>query len=332
MRVLLTGGTSMLGLATARLLSSRGDEVTLFQRHDAGLLPATFEYRQVLGDISEGRQVQAAMQGQDAVLHLAAKVGVSGPRAEFERINVTGTENVLEAAQQSGVSRLVYVSSPSVAHAGDSLVGSGAEPADPSSTRGHYSTTKAIAEQKALWASSAEMAVVAIRPHLVWGPGDLQLVGRIVERARAKRLVIIGSGAALIDSTYVDNAAAALVSALDRSVILSGQVFVVSNGQPRTVVELISRILRAAGLNEPTRHVPRRLAFGGGLAMERFWEKGHRENDPPLTSFMAEQLSTAHWFDQRRTQHELQWMPHIPLEEGFERLSQWFQTQSIEPW
>ena len=317
--VLVTGATSLLGLATVRCLRERGDVVTAFQRGASDLGVA-----EVRGDVGSADDVERAMKGQRAVVHLAAKVAVTGVWAEFERVNIDGTRTVLNAARRAGVERFVHVSSPSVAHSGEPLIGVGAGHADPATTRGHYSTSKAHAEIQALGATSDDMAVVAIRPHLVWGPGDKQLVGRIVERARAGRLAIIGSGSALIDTTFVDNAADALVAALDAAPRLGGQALVVSNGQPRTVAELVSRIVIAAGLPAPRRHVPAKLAFGVGLVAERVWERLDRTDDPPMTSFLAEQLSTAHWFDQRSTRTLLAWQPKVSIDEGFAHLAAWF--------
>ena len=92
--------------------------------------------------------------------------------------------------------------------------------------------------------------MVAIRPHLVWGPGDTQLVGRIVERARAGRLPRLGSGAALIDTTYIDNAASALAAALERAEDVHGRAYVVTNGEPRPVAELKAELARFSHLEE----------------------------------------------------------------------------------
>lgn len=322
MKVLVTGATSLLGRATVGVLSGRGDQVTAFQRGRSGLGVA-----EVLGDVRSAGDVAGAMAGQDAVIHLAAKVAVTGAFTDYEQVNVEGTSTVIGAAIHAGVWRFVHVSSPSVAHGGSAILGARAEPADPTSTRGHYATTKATAEILALAASGDDMAVVAIRPHLVWGPGDTQLVGRIVDRARAGRLAIVGSGAAMIDSTYIDNAADALVAALDAAPRLGGRALVVSNGQPRTVTELLGRIVSAAGLEPPRRHVPARVAFGGGLLMEQVWERAGRDDDPPMTSFLAEQLSTAHWFDQRETRRLLAWTPAVGLDEGFRHLTEWFGTR-----
>ena len=266
MRVLVTGATSLLGGTVARRLHDRGDDVVVFQRRSSGL-----DVTERLGDVADPVAVSAAMDGVDAVVHLAARVAVTGPWSVFHETNVRGTANVIGAARDAGVERFVQVSSPSVAHAGTSLIGAPAGPANPEAAHGHYATSKAEAELIALAANGPSFAVVAIRPHLVWGPGDAQLVGRIVDRARVGRLAIVGSGGALIDTTYIDNAADALVAAVDRADELGGRAFVVSNGQPRPVRELIDRIVAAAGLTPPRVRVPFKVAHAGGRVAEGVW-------------------------------------------------------------
>lgn len=317
MRVLVTGASGLLGGAVARALADRGDGVIAFQRRAAnlrGVVDAT-------GSITDPDSVRRAIEGADAVVHLAAKVSLSGPAGEFEAVNVGGTAHVLEAARAAGVSRFVQVSSPSVAHAGSSIVGADAEPADPDSARGHYARSKARAERLALAGDSSAMPIVAVRPHLVWGPGDTQLVARIVARAAAGRLPLLGSGAALIDTTYIDNAATAIIAALDRAPQLHGRAYVVTNGEPRPVAELLAGMCRAAGVRPPHRRVPASLARTAGAAIEALWSIRPGTDEPPMTRFLAEQLSTSHWFDQRRTRSELQWAPTVSIDEGFERLT-----------
>jgi 2-alkyl-3-oxoalkanoate reductase len=316
-KVLVTGASGMFGAATARALADRGDRVTVLQRRPAGLgLP------EVLADVADLDAVRAAAVGQDAVVHLAARVGVSGTWPEFASANIGGTEAVVAACRAGGVGRLVHVSSPSVAHTGSSLVGVGAGPADPERARGAYARSKAAAEQIALAADGPDLAVTAIRPHLVWGPGDQQLVGRVVERARTGRLVLVGSGAALMDSTYSDNAVAALLAAVDHIDTAAGRALVVSNGEPRPVTELLAGICAAAGVPAPHRRVPPALAYAAGLVAEGLGRV--RNTEPPMTRFLAEQMSTAHWFDQRETRARLRWTPAVSLDEGFDRLAAWF--------
>jgi 2-alkyl-3-oxoalkanoate reductase len=327
-RVLVTGASGMLGSATARSLAARGDRVTVLQRR-----PAELGLPEVLADVADAEAIRRAVSGHEAVVHLAAKVDVTGPWAAYARANIAGTQAVVAACRAAGVPRLVHVSTPSVAHTGQSLMGESAGPADPEHARGRYARSKAVAERIALAADDPDLAVTAIRPHLVWGPGDTQLVSRVVARARAGRLVLIGSGAGLIDTTYVDNAAAALVAAVDRCPDVAGQPLVVTNGEPRPVGEMFLRICAAAGVPGPRRHVPRRLALTAGLLVEGVWAArtwAGLTGEPPMTRFVVEQLSTAHWFDQRRTRDLLQWRPAVSLEEGFEALASWFRQNPLK--
>lgn len=323
-RIAVTGASGVVGGAASRALLDEGASVVAVQRGEVpqALLTAGVESRRadIAGPLD---QLVTAFAGCSAVVHAAARVDITGAWEDFERVNVHGTRQVLEAAHRAGVRRLVMVSSPSVAHAGRALVGARAEAADPAHARGHYSRSKAMAELIALDADSADLAVTAVRPHLVWGPGDSQLTARIIDRARSGRLVLIGSGAALIDTTYIDNAGTAIAAAVRAAARpdVRARCFVVSNGEPRTVHEMLTRIAQAAGEPGPTRSVPFAAARAGGLVLERVWERTGREGDPPVTAFLAEQLATAHWFDQRDTRTALGWEPRVSLDEGFTRLA-----------
>lgn len=274
-----------------------------------------------LGSITDPDTVARAMSGADAVVHLAAKVSLAGDPGEFRAVNVDGTRAVLDAAERAGVTRFVQVSSPSVAHVGAALAGVGAEPASPARARGDYARTKAEAELLALDRDSAAMRVVAVRPHLVWGPGDAQLTERIVDRARRGRLPLLDGGMALIDSTYIDNAASGIVAALDRADHAHGNAYVLTNGEPRPVAELLAGMCVAAGVKAPRWSVPAGLARAAGSAIEWVWAIRPGADEPPMTRFLAEQLSTSHWFDQRDTRRDLDWMPSVSIDEGLRRLA-----------
>jgi nucleoside-diphosphate-sugar epimerase len=327
MKVLVTGAGSLLLGGIAQQLASRGDEVVCFQRRENETTHSNITT--FAGDIRDRGAVSEAASGCDAIIHGAARVGVMGSWEDFYSTNVDGTTNVLRAAEEHRIARLVYVSTPSVAHVGRSIEGDVATPATTGRKRTFYAESKAIAEILALQANSAELGVVALRPHLVWGPGDTQLVGRIVDRARQGRLVMVGSGNALVDSTYIDNAISAHIAALDAiapGARCSGKAYVISNGEPRTVNELMSRICLAAGVEFSPKHVPAVIARSIGSVVERIWPL-IRKDEPPITRFVAEQLGTAHWFDQRPVQEDLNWKPQVSLDEGFVRLAKWFQEQ-----
>jgi nucleoside-diphosphate-sugar epimerase len=315
--LLVTGASGFLGGAVAAHLVAAGHDVRTLQRRPSGVAGVT----DVLGSLTDRADIARAVDGAEGVVHLAAKVSLTGPPAEFRAVNVEGTRSLLDAAERAGVSRFVQVSSPSVAHAGSALTGVGAGPADPHRARGEYARTKAEAELVALARNSASFRVVAVRPHVVWGPGDPQLVGRIVERARQGRLPLLNGGTALIDSTYVDNAASGIAAALARADDAHGRAFVLTNGEPRPVGDLLAGICLAAGAPPPRWSIPAWIGRSAGAAIERIWAMVPTEDEPPMTRFLAEQLSTAHWFDQRETRAALAWSPTVSIDEGLRRLA-----------
>jgi 2-alkyl-3-oxoalkanoate reductase len=324
-RVVVTGASGLLGGSIARALVERGDEVVCLQR-----TPADVDAEQVLADVRDAGAVDRAIEGADAVVHAAAKVGVLGTWEEYRSINVDGTSNVVAAARRRGVGRLVHVSSPSVAHGGDSIVGEGASPPVLGRRRAWYAESKALGESLAGSADGPDLAVVVVRPHLVWGPGDTQLVGRIVERARTGRIALVGDGAALVDTTYLDNAVDAHLAALDAAVPgapCAGRAYVVANGEPRPIRELVLGICASAGLRPTVRSVPAGVARSVGSVVERVWPRV-RDDEPPITRFLAEQLGTAHWFDPRPAHDDLGWTPSVSIDDGLVRLAAWFARQA----
>lgn len=334
MRVLVTGASSLIGQHVVRLLLARQYEVTALQRGVLsidGVSNVSLDLSTCSVSDESSSRIREALKGQDAVIHLAAKVSVSGKWDEFNALNVLGTQSLVNASLACHVSRFVHISSPSVAHSGKSLVGADAGIANAKHARGHYARSKAMGELIALGANSEAMKVVCLRPHLVWGPGDTQLVQRILDRARAGRLVLVGSGQAMIDTTYIDNAASAIVAGLDHIESAAGHSLVISNGQPRTVNEILQRMLGAAGLPLTLKKVPAVVATNAGGLIERVWNTLNVKGDPPMTRFMAEQLATAHWFAQRDTTRLLNWTPAISLEEGFTRLAEHLQQGDDAP-
>lgn len=314
MKVVVTGTTSMLGRAVVAQLVERGDDVTCFQRSDGDL-----DVRTVRGDVRDRASVLDVLQGQDAVVHLAALVAPRPQWSEAYATNVTGTRNVLDGARSVG--RFVHISTPSVAFHERPAAGEGAEPPRYRG-RDAYTRSKAIAERMVLTEPDRPPTVV-IRPHLVWGPGDTQLVGRIVGRAQAGRLVLPDGGRALIDTTYSSDAGRAIVAALDHCVPGSPAIdraWVVTGDDPRPVRELVLGIVRAAGVATRPRSLPAPLVSVIGRLVDVAW----RGDEPPLTHFAARQLSLAHWFDQRATQQVLGWTPQVSVDEGLRRLAESF--------
>lgn len=323
MKVLVTGAGGFLGGAIARRLVARGDDVRSFSR---GVYPelAKQGIEHARGELADPEAVFAAVRGRDAVVHVAAKPGIWGPLDDFYATNVLGTENVLSACRRAGVGRLVYTSSPSVVFSGGDMEGVDERVPYPSHYEAHYPRTKAMAERAVLAANGPNLATVALRPHLVWGPGDNHLLPRLFARARAGQLRRIGRRNPKVDSVYVDNAAAAHLLALDRLTPDSpsaGRAYFITNGEPMGVWDLIDSLLEAAGLPKITRSVPAWFAVGIGGVLELVHGGLGLKAEPRMTRFVARELSTAHWFDISAARRDLGYEPEVSIAEGLKRLA-----------
>jgi nucleoside-diphosphate-sugar epimerase len=324
MKALVTGGGGFLGSAIVRGLVARGDTVRSLSRSDHPALRA-LGVEQVRGDVADSKAVQHAVDSCAVVFHVAAKAGIWGPSAEYERTNVIGTRNVIAACRQSGAGRLVFTSSPSVVFDGRDMEGVDESVPYPVHYDAAYPATKARAEQLVRAASDGALATVALRPHLIWGPGDTNLVPRIIARARAGRLRRIGRQVKLVDSTYIDDAAAAHILAADRLAPgspVAGKVYFISQGEPWPLWDLINRILQAAHLGPVTRAVPPTLALVAGGISEALGHTLRLKNEPVMTRFLARELSSAHWFNITAARRDLGYQPSVSIEEGMKRLEE----------
>jgi nucleoside-diphosphate-sugar epimerase len=328
MNALVTGGGGFLGSAIVRRLCARGDRVRSLARHRYPELES-LGVAQHQGDVAEAAAVDAAAAGCDVVFHVAAKAGLGGRYADYHRTNVVGTEKVLAACRRHGIGRLVYTSSPSVVFDGRDMQGADESVPYPARYEAPYPRTKALAEQLVLRANGPALATVALRPHLIWGPGDNHLIPRLLARARAGRLRRVGRASPLIDSVYVDNAADVHLLAADRLAPgspVAGRAYFVSQGEPVPLWDLVNRILKAAGLGPVTRTLPFVVAYAAGWLLEAVYALLRRADEPPMTRFLARELATAHWFDLGAARRDLGYEPAVSLEEGLRRLEQSLQT------
>lgn len=320
--IAVTGASGFLGGAVAKALLLRGDVVRCIQRSDVPELRA-LGAEVARCDLADRAAVENALTGCEAVLHIAAKAGVWGAPAEFWQANVVGTQNVLSACQKLGILRLVYTSTPSVIHAGGDVEGIDESAPIPQHFTAPYPHTKAVAEQAVLAANGPALATVALRPHLIWGPGDTQLTARVLQRARAGRLRLVGGGVKLIDSVYIDNAVHAHLLALDQlrpGAACAGKAYFVTQGAPMAQKDLINGMLAAAGLPACHNSVSPRVAWLAGAVLEAVWHLLRREDEPPMTRFVAEQLATAHWYDIGAIRRDLGYEPRVTVQQGLNML------------
>lgn len=322
MHILVTGGGGFLGQAIVRQLVARGDEVATLNRSDYPRL-AALGVTCHRGDIGDREAVRSAVEGAEAVIHVAAKAGPGLRTADFVRANVVGTGNVLDACREHGIRFLVHTSSPSVVHAGEDIEGGDESLPYPDHFPAPYPATKAEAERMVLAASGDDLKACALRPHLIWGPGDNQLLPRLIEKNRAGRLKLPAPDK-LIDTVFIDNAALAHVLALENLTgpgSAAGRAYFISNGEPAPVGRMLARLLEAAGEQPRIGTVPLPLATAAAGVVERVWRALRRRSDPPLSRFVVEHLATAHWFDLTAARRDLGYSPRVSIQQGLQILA-----------
>jgi nucleoside-diphosphate-sugar epimerase len=328
--VLVTGGGGFLGSALVAFARGRGLSVrSLSRRFYSHLQKLGVE--QIQGDIAERATVEHAVRGCQTVFHTAAKAGLWGPEREYNRINVLGTRNVIAACRSSGARRIVFSSSPSVVFNGNAMEGADESAPYPGRFDAAYPRTKALAEQLIIESNCKELATVSIRPHLIWGPGDNNLLPRIISRARTGRLRRIGGGVPKIDPIYIDNAATAHFLAADRlepGSHVAGKIYFVTQGETIPLWEMIDRLLEAAGLAPVKRSISRPLAIATAGMLEFGYFLSRSNAEPPLTRFLVRQLSTTHWFNIDAARRDLGYEPRVTIAEGMRRLSEHLRAPS----
>jgi 2-alkyl-3-oxoalkanoate reductase len=342
---LVTGGTGFLGRKIVEHLVAQGRSVTVLARRPAPDLERS-GVRLVAADLLDPEKVRSACRGVETVFHVAAKVGVWGRYDDFFQANVLGTRAILAGCRAHGVRRLVYTSTPSVVY--DGRDHAGADESLPLATRcpAAYPLTKAIAEREVLAANSPELSTVALRPHLIWGVGDLHLVPRIITQARAGRLRLVGSGRNRVDLVHVDNAVDAHVLAEqalgkfqvpsskyqdppvagDRCHLIddiedsprpaAGKTYFITNGEPVVLWDWINGLLRALDIPPVTKHLSLGAATVVGGMCEVLWHVLPLRGEPPMTRFVAKELATDHWFDISAARRDLGYSPRVSMATG----------------
>ncbi|WMB71657.1 2-alkyl-3-oxoalkanoate reductase [Shewanella oncorhynchi] len=344
----VTGAGGFLGKAICLRLLAAGIKVTGFARGHYPELEA-LGVVMLQGDLVNKDLLQQAMQGCDIVFHVASKAGVWGDRDSYFCPNVKGAANVIAACKALKIDKLVYTSTPSVTFAGQDE--SGIDESTPYATRflNHYAHSKAIAEKMMLDANqvgdmplenpdvtqvfsqvttqaSAPYALktVALRPHLIWGPGDPHLVPRVLSRGRLGKLKLVGREDKLVDTIYIDNAAYAhVLAALELCQAkpkCQGKAYFLSNDEPITMAEMINLILACDALPPVTKRVPQSVAYVIGAVLESVHYLLKKQEEPMMTRFVARQLSCSHYFDISAAKRDLGYRALVSINQGMARL------------
>jgi nucleoside-diphosphate-sugar epimerase len=328
-RALVTGGGGFVGLAIVRQLAAMGVKTTVVGRHR---YPAAEEAGALclVGDIRDRKFLLQAGRGHDTVFHVAAKAGIWGSRESYYSVNVQGTENVIDTCMANGIRTLVHTSTPSVVFDGIDLQGRDETLPYSLNPLCYYAESKILAEKKILAASSETLQTTSIRPHLIWGPGDTQIIPRLMQRGRQKKLRIVGDGRNRVDISYIDNVADAhILAAINLETVgtAAGQAFFISQGEPVVLWDWINELFCRVAIPPVRKQVSFNAAYRVGRLMEWIYNLLRLQDEPQMTRFLAEQLAMSHWFSIAKAERIFSYSPKISTSVGMDRLVSWLLEQ-----
>lgn len=320
-KIVVTGGGGFIGSAIVRRLIAAGDQVTVTGRSTYPQL-SKLGVNCLQGDIGDQRFMDRACVGADLVFHVAAKAGIWGLWQEYVWTNVHGTATVIRSCRKNGVPALVYTSTPSVVFDRQDLQGVDERVPYAKRTLCHYATSKIIAEKLILKANSPELLTTAIRPHLVWGPGDPHLLPRLLKRGRLRQLKVIGNGQNRVDIAYIDNVVQAhllVANNLQGVATAAGRPFFIGDRKPVVLWDWLNDLFVASGIAPVDKRVPFVFAYIMGGLFEAAHNALHLAGEPKMTRFIALQLARSHWFSHQAAAAVFNYQPVVQAAEGVER-------------
>jgi nucleoside-diphosphate-sugar epimerase len=318
-RAFVTGGSGFIGGRLIERLVREGWTVRALARSDAAAEKVSaLGAEAVRGDLEDRDALRAGAAGADVVFHAAAHLGEWGDRAEFERVNVGGTRNVLETARTAGVPRFVHVGTEAALLAGKPLVNVNEDAPLRPDSKAAYPATKAMAEQAVRDANSDGFATVVVRPRLVWGAGDTTILPALVEAVKKKRFSWIGGGGHRTSTTHVDNVIEGLMLGAERG--RPGGVYFVTDGEPVVFREFVTEWLGTQGVAPPGRNTPAPVGRAAAAASEGIWRLLRRPGSPPVTRLAYWLSAQECTIDISRARQELGYQPVRSRAEGMEEL------------
>lgn len=328
-KALITGGGGFVGRAIVRMLLEKGVECWVIGRsHYPDLKEKGVKC--LRGDIADRSVLQNCHEHFDVVFHTAALAGIWGEWSLYYATNVLGTENIIQFCHGKNVKALVYTSTPSVVFAGEDIFGGDETLPYADKYLCNYAQSKMIAEKTVLQVDQQKIRTCAIRPHLIWGPGDPHLIPRLIERGRKKQLKIVGDGSNLVDLTYIDNVAHAHILAADNLLTngsASGKPYFIGQEEPVNMWKWINELFKELGVPQVNRKVSLQKAMAAGRFLEKMYTLFSPLKEPKMTRFLALQLATSHYFSHKNATNDFNYKPIISLEEGMERLLLWLRSK-----
>ncbi len=323
MNILVTGAGGFLGFYIARDLKELGHKVYNFSRsHHRDLDQLEITTR--IGNLNNPESIEKALKNIDAVFHVAGKVAMWGKWDDFYQTNTIGTKNLVEACKKKGIKKFIYTSTPSVVFGEGDILGEDENLEYPKKYLSLYAKSKMLAEKYVLDQNSENFLTCALRPHLIFGPRDKNIIPRLIEASKKNKLKVVGDGENLVDIIYVENAAQAHIQAFEQLSTdskVAGSSYFIAQERPVKLWDFINQILQINGQSPITKKIPTNTAYRVGAIIEFFLKLFRVWNiHPPMTRFVALQLGKSHYFSHKKAQTDFNYSPSISIEEAIEKI------------
>jgi len=322
MKVLVTGGGGFLGFWIVKKLLAKNYEVYNYSRNHYSHLE-DLGIKTFCGDLNDREALELALENIDAIFHVAALAGVWGKAQDYMETNFEGTKSLVDLAISKKIKYFIYTSTPSVVFGKDDILGADESLDFPDNYLTAYAHSKSLAEKYVLENTSADFKALAIRPHLIWGPGDPHLFPRLLRKAREGKLKRVGEGENLVDIIYVENAADAHIMAFEKLLeisSLSGNAYFIGQERPVSLWDFINQVLVLDGQEEIESSISFNLAYKIGFIFEMVYKLlGITKPEPPMTRFIATQLAKSHYFSHAKAYNDFQFKPVVTIEEGLKK-------------
>lgn len=317
--IFITGGSGFIGRNLIRALRSRGDDVRALARSDAAIAKVkALGATPVRGDLDDTPALRDGMRGCDVVIHAAAQVNEWGPREQYHHDNITGTANVVAAAREAGVRRLVHLSTDAALADGTPMARIDESRPLPRRPYERYCASKAAAEALVLAANSASLATMVVRPRLVWGPGDTSMLPLLIEAVREGRFMWIDGGRHLTSTCHVANLVDGVLRAIDHG--RGGEAYILTDGEPLVLRDFMTRMLATQGVNPGNKSVPFVVARATAWVTETLWDRLSLRGKPPITRMVVCLFGQEVTLVDAKARRELGYVAPKSIEAGLQEL------------
>lgn len=319
--VFVTGGSGFVGRNLIAMLRDADNEIMALVRseaaanavREAGATP-------VHGDLDDARALHEGMRNASLAVHCAAKVDDWGPLEDFCRVNVEGTQHVLDAAKAAGVARLVHVSTEAVLVGGGPIVRADEARPLPAAAFGGYPISKGLAEECVLAANSPSFATVIVRPRFIWGRGDSVLLPRLVDATKKGQLVWFSGGRYLTSTCHVRNVCEGILCAAAAG--RPGEIYFLTDDEPVEFRAFVTDLLRTQGIEPPERSIPFGVAYAAAGALEAAWRWLPLRGHPPITRAALRLIGEEVTVVDAKARREIGYVSHVSRAQGLRELTE----------